>query len=284
MLPPFAPKKLTAYKTYRDDNEELLELELEATEQITAALSAQLAELNRKSDAIGGGTVGELVNSMMAVIEDGNDALYDMLLPFVTAGALLGVDDAGRSFPLKSFKQEILIPLEGLAAGFSWDLAAAEAAEWARAYTFDLITGLNSTTEIGLRKAVLSWIDSGGTIDDLADSIRPMFADDAATIRIEALFNVDRARMIAETEATRFYAQGKVVAYMSNGLADFPPERTPPDGSHVRCRCDVSLVEYPDGSWHWVWFTVRDSGVSPICAPLHEQSVGLAKAAVPVEA
>lgn len=271
---------LTGYKTHRDDNQELTDLEREAVEKIEAALAEQLSRLSSQADVIGGGTVGEIVNSMMAVIEDGNDDFYNTLLTFVTAGALIGVDDAANNLTFKSYKQET----EVLTAGFSWDLAAAEAADWAAAYTFDLVTGLNKTTKTGLKTAILSWVDDGGTIDDLADSIRPIFANEMATIRIEALFNVDRARMIAETEATRIYAMGKVTAYTANGLADFPPERIPPDGSHVRCRCDVSLVQFEDGSWHWVWFTVRDELVCPICRPLHEQSVGLAKEAEPVTA
>ncbi|MCI0728855.1 MAG: hypothetical protein L0332_19365 [Chloroflexi bacterium] len=205
---------------------------------------------------------------MMAATEAASGNLYDAVITFMVGGALLGVDSAAQNLPLD------------VGLSFSWDLAAADARAFVEEYAFDLVTDLNATTEAGLRQAMLAWIDDGGTLDDLVDSIRPVFANEPATARIEAMFNVDRARMIAETEGTRAYAEGKIRAYTANGLADQPPNKKPPNDSHVRCRCDVALVKMDDGSWHWVWFTARDEIVCPICRPLAGQSVGLAKAAV----
>ncbi|NJN53997.1 MAG: hypothetical protein HC804_04095 [Anaerolineae bacterium] len=172
-----------------------------------------------------------------------------------------------------------LITSVGLGAGIDWALADAAAAEFVKGYAFDLVTGINNTTASRLRGVVVDWIEKGGTLDDLTESIRPIFANEAATARIEAIFNVDRARMIAETEATRAYAEGKIAGYTASGLAEYPPEKKPPDDSHVRCRCDVTLERQPNGEWHWVWLTANDEFTCPTCSALHNQSVGLAKEA-----
>lgn len=252
-------------KTHRDENDDLRDLENESVEEIAAALRQQLAQLRENAGSIGGQNADEIVAAMVRVVEKGGEPLRLTLRTHLTGSALLGIDAAQAELPYT------------LGASFSWDLAAAEARAFVEQYHFDLVTGINQTTEKGLRGALRRWIDDGGTLEELADSIRPIFANEPATARIEALFNVDRGRMIAETEATRAYAEGKIRAYTSNGLADNPPTKKPPDDSHVRCRCDVALREYDDG-WYWTWFTVRDELVCPICRPLHEQKVGLAKA------
>lgn len=259
MPPPFVAK------AHRDENDDLSDLERDSADEIAAALRHQLEKLRQTAGSLGGRDADEIVTAMVQVVEKESDPLRLAVRTHLTGSALLGIDAAQSELPYE------------LGASFSWELAAAEARAFVEQYHFDLVTGINQTTEKGLRDAMQRWIDDGGTLEELADSVRPIFANEPATARIEALFNVDRGRMIAETEATRAYAEGKIRAYTANGLADKPPTKKPPDGSHVRCRCDVALVEYEDG-WYWVWFTVRDELVCPICRPLHEQKVGLAKA------
>ena len=254
-----------AAKTHRDENDDLSGLEADSADEIADALGQQLRQLRENAGSLGGNAVAGIVTAMVRVVEKNSDPLRLAIRTHLTGSAWLGIDAAEAEMPYD------------LGTGFSWDLAAAEASAFVEQYGFDLVTGINATTEKGLRNALLRWIEDGGALEDLADSIRPLFADEPATARIEALFNVDRATMIAETEATRAYAEGKIRAYTANGLADQPPTKKPPDDSHVRCRCDVALREYDDG-WYWVWFTVRDELVCPICMPLHEQQVGLAKA------
>lgn len=252
-------------KAHRDENEDLGDLERDSAAEIEKALRRQLAQIRQAADDLGGQDVDEIALAMAQVVEKESDPLRLAVRVHLVGSALLGIDAAQAALPYE------------MGASFSWDLAAAEARAFVEQYHFDLVTGINQTTEKGLRDALRRWIDGGGTLEELADSIRPIFADEPATERIEALFNVDRATMIAETEATRAYAEGKIRAYTANGLADQPPTRKPPDDSHVRCRCDVALREYEDG-WYWTWFTARDDLVCPICRPLHEQKVGLAKA------
>ena len=254
-----------AAKTHRDENDDLSGLETASADEITAALGRQLRQLRENAGNLSGEDVDSIVTAMVQVVETHSDPLRLAVRTHLTGSAWLGINAAEAEMPYE------------LGTGFSWDLAAAEASAFVEQYGFDLVTGINATTEKGLRNALLRWIEDGGALEDLADSIRPLFADEPATARIEALFNVDRATMIAETEATRAYAEGKIRAYTANGLADQPPTKKPPDDSHVRCRCDVALREYEDG-WYWTWFSANDDLVCPICLPLHQQKVGLAKA------
>lgn len=262
MPPPFALKA----DLHREDNPELDDIELTGTQEIGAALQAQLATIGR---ARGGSSVDEIVAMMEAALVASGDDLLTAVTALLTDAAAAGIQAAGDS----------LVSTIGLGASMDFALADAAAADFVRGYAFDLVTGINNTTSSRLRGVMVDWIEKGGTLDDLTAGIRPIFANEPATARIEAIFNVDRARMIAETEATRAYAQGKVVGYQASGLADFPPEKVPPDDSHVRCRCDVTLERQPNGEWHWIWLTARDELVCPICAPLDGQSVGLAREA-----
>lgn len=246
------------------DNDEVSKLVSRATDDIADALRLQYEAVRL---APGGPTIDAIMAEVEVRIEQNAGRLTGVMADFLRLAAAMGIDQvAGR------------IPAE-VGVGFSWQLADANAAAFVDSYNFDLISGINQTSAKRVRDALRAWIDEGGTIEELADSLRPVFANSAITARIEAIFGVDRALMIAETEATRAYAEGKIAGFTASGLADQPPERKPPDDSHVRCRCDISVAQQEDGSWHWIWFTVFDERVCPVCGPLHGQSVGLARAA-----
>jgi len=213
----------------------------------------------------------EIIASIETILAANSEDLLTAVATLLTSGT-----EAGGAM--------VADTLIGTGISVDWALADAAASEFVQGYSFDLVTGINNTTATRLRGVLRSWIEQGGDMEELANSIRPIFANEPATARIEAIFNVDRAQMIAETEATRAYAEGKVAGYMASGLADLPPERKPPDDSHVRCRCDVTLEKQENGEWHWIWLTANDELVCDICGPLHEQSVGLAKEAYVVAA
>lgn len=257
MPPPFA----SSFKNVeRQDNRNLTEAERVAIQQIEDALAVQQAAVAAQA----GGTTERAIMAAVVNILANNSA------PLLTAVTFLL--RSGTKEGHQVVFDQLALETE---ATFSWSLAESRASEWVDGYAFDLVTGINQTSADRLRGVLKSWIDDGGTMDELADGIRPIFANDAATERIEKIFNVDRAMMIAETEATRAYAQGKITGYMSSGLANIPPVIAPPDDSHVRCRCDVSL-EKRDGVWIWVWLTAVDDRVCSVCGPLHNQSVGFA--------
>lgn len=246
----------------RGDNDVLAGVEANAVSEIEAALRGQLEMVRR---ARGGRSVDAIIEAVMAGWAR-DDTLVVALRGLLLASAEEGLQMVGRHLPFEP------------GVGIDWTLANTAVSEWVEDYGFDLVTGINETSADRLRRVMRRWIDEGGTLDELADDIRPIFADDVATAQIEAIFKVDRAHLIASTEATRAYAHGKVQGYLASGLAEVGPVVMPPDDSHVGCRCDVGL-EKRDGVWHWVWYTARDDRVCPVCAPLHLQSVGVAKAA-----
>ncbi|MBE2198121.1 MAG: hypothetical protein IAE79_05885 [Anaerolinea sp.] len=257
MLPPFA-KSVPS----RDDHEELAQLEEEGARRIAAALRAQQIALELTP---GGVTVDATLYNIRSSLDRNSGQLLDALTAFLAAAAAVGIETAVASIPY--------VP----AVGFSWELANQAAADFVNGYAFDLVTGINNTTEAKLRGVMQRWILDGGTLDELADGVRPIFAYEPDTAWIERLLGIDRGYLIAETEATRAYVEGKVSAYTSSNLADYPPQKRPPDDSHPRCRCDVVLDKMADGSWHWIWLTAFDELVCDYCGPLHMQSVGLAK-------
>lgn len=257
MPPPFA---FSFKNIERQDNDNLTDAERIAAQQIEDALQVQQAAVAVQA---GGTTQTAFMAAVVNILANNSGPLLAAVTLLLQNGAKEGQQVV--------FEQLALEP----EVGFSWDLAEQRASDWIDGYAFDLVTGINETSANRLRGVLKSWIDDGGTMEELAEGIRPIFANDAATERIEKIFNVDRAMMIAETEATRAYAQGKISGYMGSGLANIPPVIAPPDDSHVRCRCDVSL-EKRDGVWIWVWLTAVDDRVCPVCGPLHDQSVGFA--------
>ena len=239
-----------AVKVNRDDNPTVGNIEAQAIRDILAAFEEQLAAVQAVD---GGRTVDVIVGKMTAAVQSHSQPLEAAVFRLVYQTVQAGMVNAVASIPTE------------MGITVDWGLLSSEAQSFAQTYTFDLVTELNATTEKGLREVLLKWIEEGGTMDDLTDSIRPIFADQPATLRINAKFSVERARMIAETESTRAYAQGKVDAWTKSGAAKYPPKKVPP--AHVRCRCDIHMMRREDGSWWWRWYTANDDIVCEICSP-----------------
>jgi hypothetical protein len=123
--------------------------------------------------------------------------------------------------------------------GLDYSLSNAEAAEWAKQYSFELIKGINSTTREAVNKAVQNYIDIPGfTLGDLLQQLP---------------YSEKRALNIAVTEVTRAYAEG-------NRLA----------GEQLR-------NEFPNVRVIKIWFTNADDRVCPICSPLDGKQVPIEK-------
>ena len=114
-----------------------------------------------------------------------------------------------------------------------WDLVNRDALQFARQYSYGLIRGINDTTRRQVQTAVAEWIESGQPLDSLAT-------------RLANTFGNRRALAIAQTESTRAYASGNLLAWTGSGLVG---------GKQ--------------------WYTARDSLVCPICGPLHGTIVEL---------
>lgn len=252
------------FKAHREDDRELGKIERTAVREIHDGLQAQLAALEAQANELGARNIDALIVQMAQVVDDEKGELTGATQRLIYASTERGATAVAQVMP------------RTLSMLVDWQMMSKEAFTFSQTYSFDLVTDLNKTTERGLRYALETWIEEGGTLDDLTDSIRPIFANEEATRRIEALFGIDRARLIATTEATRAYAQGKVDAWMASGEAETPPEKIPP--AHPGCRCDIAMERQTDGSWLWRWDTARDDRVCPICSPyISSPYVGVAR-------
>lgn len=258
-----------AIKNEREDDLVLGMVEDTAVLEISAAFDEQWTAVQGVQ---GGATVEALTALWTAALLASSPALYDALLK--------AVEDALGVGAANAIAQGTALLSQSSSVSISWQLVAEAAKEFAEQYTFDLVKGINETTVKGLQNALSKWIESGGELSELTNSLRPFFDDTDIAYKLRRLFNVDRSELVATTEATRAYVEGKVRSYTEMGLADNPPEKRPVDDSHPGCRCDVGLVEDADDrSWWWVWYTARDDYVCDICWPRHLKRVGLAKAA-----
>ena len=118
-----------------------------------------------------------------------------------------------------------LLPLQ-----FDWALAAQDAIGFAQTYTFELVTGLDRTSQRTLQRKVADYIENPTTIGELRKSLIPTFGK-------------TRANTIAVTEVTRAYAEGEQIAAAqaeAEGLKLTP-----------------------------IWNTSEDELVCPLCGPLN---------------
>ena len=144
--------------------------------------------------------------------------------------------------------QEILIAMayvsaqttvETVGIGVDLGLVAESALDWAQGYSFELIKGINATTQRAVSKAVQQFIETPGMQQkDLIGMLDP-------------LFGPARAQSIAVTEVTRAYAEGA-------GIAKTEIER-------------LSGLQMTH-----IWNTNNDALVCGICEPLNQTKQGAA--------
>lgn len=126
-----------------------------------------------------------------------------------------------------------------VAVGLDYNLINDQALQFARDYTYDLITGIDATTRDLISNAISRFIETPGmTIGDI-------------TRELESIFSLNRAQLIAVTETTNAYAMGQQIAGEAL-LAQFP---------------DVRVVKK--------WYTNNDDRVCPICGQLDGEEVDI---------
>lgn len=84
---------------------------------------------------------------------------------------------------------------DNIGYSLSWDVVNERAQLWAYDYTFDLVRGINATSQTRLRSIVTQYFE-GGTLGEATDAIA-------------VLFGGRRAEMIAVTEITRAATEGE---------------------------------------------------------------------------
>lgn len=145
------------------------------------------------------------------------DALFELLHTAATAGTDFGIAELG----------------DRVSSGFAWDQAHRQAIDWATGYQYSLVGQIDESTRRFLAAQITDWMESGEPLADLTD-------------RLTWAFGEERAKVIAQTEATRGFAQGSLASYRTSGVVE-------------RLR----------------WYTVVDDRVCDICGPLHGMTSSL---------
>jgi hypothetical protein len=121
--------------------------------------------------------------------------------------------------------------LDIVPAGVEWDLVHSSAAEWARRYGFELVTGITANTREFLAQSVDRFFSEQMTMSQLRELL-------------EQKYGPVRADLIASTEVTRASVQGELEI---TGLLR---------------EQGIEMVA--------VWNTSNDEKVCPICQPLNQ--------------
>lgn len=246
-MPPFA-----AGKAIRDplnpDGREMRRMEAEMQRAVLAALRRLDRDLFSGVTAESAALVLVRLDSE-PVLAPFRDRIIAALQAVALAGAEFGRWQVERAV-FGTVKQQGPI-------SFDWELANAEAAEWALRYGYELVRAIVKTTRKRLQREISNFITSGETLLQLRR-------------RLEPVFGPVRAEAIAVTEVTRAYAEGNVASWRESGVIQKQEWRTANDElvcpicgakagqvyalddragtppAHVRCRCwVVPYVEVP---------------------------------------
>jgi SPP1 gp7 family putative phage head morphogenesis protein len=190
----WTPQRWQAYKAMTlqldpDDDEAeqqaRMELERELADNLERELTRQLNTLlppGTPDDEI-----DNLVRAAAGRVDETSSGVREVLRRALIEDASLGVAVAFDT-------------LERVGMAFDWTLANTEAAEWARRYSFDLVTRINDHTRTRLGTAVNDWFNARTTLRDLRRELAP-------------LFDNRRAQLIAQTETTRAAAEGARIGF-----------------------------------------------------------------------
>lgn len=116
--------------------------------------------------------------------DEHREELFALFFPLIRDAAMSSAD----------FWLDDLLTTVGV--GVDWTLVNQGVIKWAQEYSYDLIKGINDTSRKAVSDAVADWIASGLPLDELIDSLKPMYGP-------------VRAQMIAVTEVTRAFSQGQ---------------------------------------------------------------------------
>lgn len=148
--------------------------------------------------------------------------------------------------------------------GVDWTLVNEAALQLAERHAFELVTGMTRTTQGLVQDAVAQWIGSDASLDELIESLAPIFGAPRAknvavteVTRVFAMANIEAWRASEVVEGVAWMtAEDDLVCPICNPLGDKAPEpldalnfdgyKHPP--AHPSCRCwlrpVVSMAKY----------------------------------------
>lgn len=115
----------------------------------------------------------------------------------------------------------------------NWEIYDQQATQWAQKYNYNLVGQITASTQRQLGRVISEWITREDDFEELVKRIRRVVPTDPYPMLR------DRARVIAQTETTRVFAESRRLLFKQAGLK--------------RMR----------------WRTANDELVCPICAPLN---------------
>lgn len=244
---PITPEAYKAMQLQLDPNDDeaeqkvRLEIERRFERELAGAFTEQFGDL------LPAGASDEVIRAASAQVTATSEPVREVLRKQLEQSASLGVTVA-------------LDTLEGIGLGFDWTLAHTDAARWASQYSYQLVQGINSTTQARLQQAVDDWFNERTTLPDLVKELQPTFGR-------------RRAKLIAQTETTRAATEGSLIGWAEAGFSGRPKQAPP---AHPGCRCWITIRINDDGSAEYIWQTARDELVCVTCGGLHGQSLGYA--------
>lgn len=138
------------------------------------------------------GASDEAIRSAPYQVQATSEPVREVLRRNLESGSELGVSVAFDT-------------LEQIGLAFDYTLAHAQAAQWASRYSYELVRGINATTQARLQVAVQDWFQERTTLPDLVKELEPTFGR-------------RRAKTIAVTETTRAAYEGSTVGYEESGV------------------------------------------------------------------
>lgn len=123
----------------------------------------------------------------------------------------------------------------GSGSGAVWDLVNDQAVAFARHYTYELAGLLSESTVQMVQRSISRWIETGEPVSSLIRDLEQ-----------SGIFAEDRARTIAETEVTRVFAAGNLMAWAN----------------------DPTVTAKS-------WYTAQDERVCPVCHALAGRTMAL---------
>lgn len=136
----------------------------------------------------------------------------------------------------------------GISSAVNWALVNSRAASWASRYTFDLVSGIDATTQTMLQDTISSFFKTASV--DLRTLSGQIQVPELVNKLGQVITSETRANMIAVTEVTRAASQGEQALL-----------------TEIR-------RQNPNVRVTTIWLTSRDEIVCPICLPRNGKRQG----------